>query len=66
MQLAFSSFSIYETAQWILSTAPEEEQKILDFVLWLNYYFVLLDCFPLLLHFLTSQIKFVIWNSRNV
>ena len=37
--------------------------KVLDFVLWLNYYYcVLLDCFPLLLHFLTSLIKFALWN----
>ena len=30
---------------------------------WLNYYFVLLDCFPLLLPFITSLIKFILWNS---
>ena len=43
----------------MLSVALEEEPKVLDFVLWLNcYYFVLLDCFPLFLHFLTSLIKF--------
>ena len=48
----------------ILSIALEEELKVLDFVLWLNYYyFVLLDCFPLFLHFLTSLIKFALWNS---
>ena len=41
----------------ILSIALEEELKVLGFVLWLNYYyFVLLDCFPLFLHFLTSLI----------
>ena len=33
----------------VLSTALEEEINILDFVLWLT---VLLDCFPLFLHFL--------------
>ena len=40
--------------------ALEEELKACDFVSWLNYYyFVLLDCFPLFQHFLTSLIKFV-------
>ena len=30
----------------------EEELKVLDIVLWVNYYyFVLLDCFSLLVHF---------------
>ena len=42
---------------WILFTALEEELKVLDTVLWLNYYFVLLDCFPFFLYFLTSQFK---------
>ena len=29
---------------------------------WLNYYYlVLLDCFPLFLHFLTSLIKLILW-----
>ena len=47
----------------MLSTALEEELKVLDFVLWLNYYcFVLLDCFLLILHFLTSLVKFAFWN----
>ena len=41
----------------------EEELKVLDFILWLNYYYlVLLDYFPLFLHFLTFLIKFVPWN----
>ena len=36
----------------------------LDFVLMAKvYYFILLDCFPLFLHFLTSLIKFVLWSS---
>ena len=44
--------------------ALEEETRVLDFVLWLNYYyFVLFDCFPLFLHFLISLIKFAVWNS---
>ena len=31
--------------------------------LWLNcYYFVLLDCFSFFVHFLTSLIKFILWN----
>ena len=37
----------------ILSLALEDELKALDFVLWINdYCFVLLDSFPLFLHFL--------------
>ena len=47
----------------ILSIALEEELKVLDSVLWLNYYFVLLHCFPLFLHLLSSLIKFAFWNS---
>ena len=46
-----------------LSIALEEELEVLDFVLWLNYcYFVLLDCFPLFLYFLTSLITLALWN----
>ena len=42
----------------ILSIVLEEELKVPDFVLWLNYYyFVLLDCFPLFLHFSLLQIN---------
>ena len=45
----------------ILSIALEEELKVLDFVLWLNYYyFVLLDWFSLFLHCFTSLIKFAL------
>lgn len=29
----------------------EEELKVLDFILWLKYYFVLLGCFPLFMYF---------------
>ena len=48
----------------ILSIDLKEELKVLDFVLQLNnYYFVLLDCIPLFLYFLTSLIKFALWNS---
>ena len=43
--------------------AFEEELRVLNFVLWLNYYFVLLECFPLFLPFLTFQIKCVLCNS---
>ena len=32
---------------------------------WLYYYFVLLECFPLFLHFLISQIKFDLWKSAE-
>ena len=50
----------------ILSIALEEELKVPDFVLWLNYYyFVLFDCFSLFLSFLTFLIKFVLWNSGD-
>ena len=43
---------------------PEEEPKILGFVLWLNYYyFVLLVFFPLFLRLLTSLMKLILWNS---
>ena len=50
----------------MLSIVLEEELKVLDFVLWLKYYyFVLLDCFPLFLHFLVSLIKFSPWNSEK-
>ena len=49
----------------ILSTALEEELKVLNFVLWLNYYYFILLVFPLFLHFLTSLIKFALWNSRK-
>ena len=60
------NFSVSKTAhgRWlrILSLFLEEELKILDFVQWLNYYyFVLFDSFPLLLHFLISLIKFILW-----
>ena len=39
----------------ISSRALEEELKVSDFVLWLNYIFVLLGCFPLLLHFFSPH-----------
>jgi len=36
--------------------ALKEELKVLDFVSWLSYYScIFLDCFPLFLHFLTSD-----------
>ena len=38
-----------------------------DFVSGLNkYYFVLLDRFPLFLHFFTSLIEFILWNAGKV
>ena len=46
----------------VLSTSLEEELEVLDFVLWLNHNSVLLDCFPLFLHFSISLIKFALWN----
>ena len=40
----------------------EGELMVLNFVEWLNYYyFVLLDCFPFFLHFLSSLIKFILF-----
>ena len=46
----------------IFPIAFEEELKALDFAQWLNYhYLVLIDCFPLSLHFLTSLIKLTVW-----
>ena len=60
-------FSIYKTAHriWlrVLSIALEKKLKVLDFANRLiNYdYFVLFDCFPLLLHFLTSLNKLIAW-----
>ena len=48
----------------MLSIILEVELKDLDFVLWLNYYyFVLFDCFPLFLHFLTSVTKLILWRK---
>ena len=44
----------------------EEQVKVLDFVLWKNYYYiVLLDCFSPCLHFLTSLIKRTLWISAK-
>ena len=56
-------FSIYKTAHriWlrILAIALEKELKVLDFAPQLKgHYFVLFDCFPLLLHFLTSLVNY--------
>ena len=46
----------------MLSTALEEELNVLDFVQWLKYYyFLLFDCFPFFLPFLTSLIRFILW-----
>ena len=39
---------------------PEEEPKILGFVLWLNYYYLVLSSSPLFLHLLTSLMKFIL------
>ena len=44
----------------ILWVVLEEELNVLDFVEWLNYCFVLLDCFPFFLHLLTFRIKFIL------
>ena len=53
------------TGEAILSTALEEELKVLDLVLWLNCeHFILFYCYPLFLHFLTLII-FALWNSRK-
>lgn len=46
----------------IRSVVLEEELEVLDFVEGLNsYYFVLLDCLPFSLRFLTSLIEFILW-----
>lgn len=51
----------------ILFTALEGDPKIRGFVSWPNYYyFVLLECFPLSLHFLTSLMKFVPRNYEGL
>ena len=58
-------FSICKTAQRIwfrLSLVLEGDLKVLDFVYWPKYYyFVLFDCFPFFLLFLSSLIKFILW-----
>ena len=59
-------FSICKTAHkvWfrILSIGLEKELKVLDFAYSLNQScFVLFDCFYLLLHFLISLIKLILW-----
>ena len=49
---------------WASRVALEEDLKILDFAYWLNYYYlVTLDCFPFLLHVLTSLIKLTCWQK---
>ena len=45
-----------------MSVALEEELRVLDLVFCLSYYFAFLDCISLFLHFLTSLIKFSLWN----
>jgi len=45
-----------------MSVALEEELRVLDLVLCLSCYFAFLDCISLFLHFLTSLIKFPLWN----
>ena len=72
MQLTSSTWWAFQYLQnssriWlrILSIALEGELNVLDFVQWLNYYyFVLLDCFPLFLHFLTSLIE-LLFGTRG-
>ena len=41
---------------------PEKELNDFGLIYWINYYFVLLDCFPFFVHSLTSQIKLTLWN----
>ena len=60
----FHPVRVSVSAEHLKDMALEEELKVLDFVLWLNCYdFALLDCFPLFLKFITSLIKFALWNS---
>ena len=48
-------------ATWV---ALEEDLKVLGFAYWLNcYYLVTFDCFPFLLHVLTSLIKLTCWQK---
>ena len=51
----------------ILSMALEEELKVLDIVLWLNYvYFVFFDSFPFFLHVVTSLIKLLFGSGERL
>ena len=43
---------------WNIIYRPWGGTKVLGY--WLNYYFILFDCFSLFLHFLTSLVKFVL------
>ena len=43
--------------------APEEELKVIDFVSWVNYYFLSCLTFPFFLPFPTSLIKFILFYS---
>ena len=63
-----SDTPVYKTVHriWlrILSIALEKELKVLDFAYGLNYYYyVLFNCFSLLLRFLTSLIELILWLS---
>ena len=47
--------------------ALEEELKVLDIVLWLNYvYFVFFDSFPFFLHVVTSLIKLLFGSGERL
>ena len=50
----------------ILSTDIEKELKVLDFVFWLNSYFVFLCFFPFVSTVFTSLIKFALWNLGEI
>ena len=64
-----SAWGLRRGGHHLLGVLVSEKQlkgipEVPDFVLWLNsYYFVLFDCFPWFLHFLTSLIKCALWNS---
>ena len=48
----------------IVSIDPEKELNVLDSSWWLDYYYLVsFGCFPLLLHFLTSRVKLILWLS---
>lgn len=69
--LAPLSLGLRRGGHHLLGVLVSEKQlkgipEVPDFVLWLNsYYFVLFDCFPWFLHFLTSLIKCALWNSMR-
>ena len=52
-----------------VAIALEEERKVIDYAYRLRYDYLVLDYFPLFLHFLAFLIKFILWlklfHSQN-